>query len=141
MEKIIGYLSSKGKLEIAIAMIFFIFFPVYLIEFLYFPYWFKETDIIKITVVNIGLLSAFYTLQLIIFLITNFLFTKKGRTIEQILYTPALVLGMVILLEIYLKIFFENIVFNILPDLGLSFVIQVIIAIIYERSLKLVQEE
>ena len=141
MEKIIDYLSSKGKLEIAIAMIFFIFFPVYLIEFLYFPYWFKETDIIKITVVNIGLLSAFYTLQLIIFLITNFLFTKKGRTIEQILYTTALVLGMVILLEIYLKIFFENIVFNILPDLGLSFVIQVIIAIIYERSLKLVQEE
>ena len=62
-------------------------------------------------------------------------------TAHEISNTPALVLGMVILLEIYLKIFFENIVFNILPDLGLSFVIQVIIAIIYERSLKLVQEE
>ena len=47
MDKFIEYLLNKGKAETVVATTIFVFFPTYLIVLLYYPEWFKDTDIMK----------------------------------------------------------------------------------------------
>lgn len=135
MDKFIEYLLNKGKAETVVATTIFVFFPTYLIVLLYYPEWFKDTDIIKITVLNIGALAFAYIFQMIIYLSTNLVFTRKGRTMEEIIIMPIVVLGIVVNFAIFSRIICENIVYVILANFGLSVIIDIIIAVLYEKSM------
>lgn len=140
MDRIVEYLLGKNKMEKAVAIIFFVFCPIYLIEFLYYREWFETMDIIKMTVLNIGILSVAYVLQMIIYVAT-LIFCKKGRTIDEILETPIMVLGIMMQFIVISRLATDNILHVFIVNLGVSVMIQIGIAYIYEKSLKIIENE
>ena len=135
MDKIIEYLLSKRKVEIAATTIFLVFTPMYVIEFLYYQKWFENTEIIKLTVLNAGILAVSYSVQVFLYMITNMFFTKKGRTIEDILVTPLVFLGIVVHLVVFARFFSDDLAQVVFVVTIISFIIELIFAIIYEKAL------
>lgn len=118
MKKVIEYILSKEKKEICIGIILFIYLPTYLITFFYFSDLFKTTDFMKIAALNAGILVFFYVMQMIIYAL---IFTKKGRTVIELFYTPLVVLGINVYLIIISRIVTGNFSHVILFTTAISF--------------------
>ena len=54
---------------------------------------------------------------------------------EEIIIMPIVVLGIVVNFAIFSRIICENIVYVILANFGLSVIIDIIIAVLYEKSM------
>lgn len=141
MDKIIEYLLRKNKVEIVASAILFIFMPSYVIIFLYYKEWFETIEITKITVLNAGILAFTYVIQIFIYIVTNMIFTKKGKTIEEILGIPLLVLGISVQSVIIARVFCENLIYALFIGIVISCIVEVGIAILCEKSLKLWEKE
>lgn len=134
MDKFIEYLLNKNKMEICIGIIIIIFLPTYLINFIYYPDWFSSTEFIKITVLNAAILIFSYVIQMLIFLATHMIFTKKTRSAKEILYFPLCMLGLCVYIAIVARIETDNIYYVIIPLLFISFLLEVCLSIFYEYT-------
>ncbi len=134
MEKLIEYLLDKNKMESCIGIIIIVFLPTYLIDFIYYPDWFSTTEFIKITVLNAAILMFSYVIQMLIFLATHMIFTKKARSVEEILSFPLWMLGLCVYLAIIARMGTENLFFVIIPLLFISFVLEIAFSVFYEST-------
>lgn len=139
MDKLIEYITSKNKMEIVVLTALFVVLPSYLVMFLYYKELFYSLDIIKMTVLIGGVLSFLYGIQIIVFAITHMIFTKVGRTINEIITFSLATLGTTIFLTIIARVFIDDFILVYLIMIGFSVILEIIMSINfewYERSRK-----
>lgn len=139
LNSIFLYLKGEGKAKIAILAIIFIFVPFYVVDFLFFRDWFMSTDFVKITVLNAGIIVIAYVIQFVIFQMICMMFTKKGRTKEDMILFPLLILGCSVYIVLLARIFTDRFLFAILISLIASVICNIIEYIWYEKNLKLLE--
>ena len=92
------------------------------------------------TILNIGILAINYVIQVIAYMGTNMIFTKKGKTDIQILGIPVIVLGVEIFCICLGSVFTTN--FGVMFIIGfvISIVLDVAIYIIDEKNIRLLED-
>jgi len=136
MEQIVKYLADRKMVETVAMVLVFIVAPAYLVMYLYSPTIFVEFEFIKLTMLLVGILEAGYVLQMLLFFVIHMLFTKYGRTMDEIVFLPAIALGISINLMIFLKIVTDNIIAICIIILVFSIIYEVLANIACEQEIK-----
>lgn len=132
MELVLEYLMKRNKIEIVMLVLIFVFSPIYLVEFLYYPEWYEYINFIKASTINVSILAVAYVIQVIVFCITHMLFTKTGRTTEDIITYPLIVLGASVYMIIIGRMITNKIIAVIVGSLVFSFFLEIIFSVSYE---------